>query len=585
MGGGLCAAVALTSCSLDEVNPGGEVMDKYSETPAAYQATINQCYFGLERAFYNTEDFMRFTEGNTDIWTSAANKLGVNDKIFKFYANASVDYTYMNAFWNAAYDGIGGCNLAIHYAPLCPFATDAERNAKVAEAHFLRGVYYYHLVEMFGGVVRIEEPSTVVNYSPVRTEPLEIYRDIILPDLRFAAEWLPKGNETFDNNPTKKAALGFLSKACLATQQYGTTEFLSEGYEAAKKLITDCESGGSEYGAFMYGTYEEVFAESNNKNNKEALWKYSINPSGASLGNHKLNMNDNHFMCQLNHFGARIFGTEESIKAWDGGAAGDFMPTQHLMNLYVQADGTLDPRFHKSFITEWNANQAYKWTDGDAANYDKDASIVGTDLKKGDLAIRIVMPQDASYATEVADKANSTYILVEYQDVYKDADKSIIMTKGAGENHYRYFYPSLNKHCSSKYFDANVKKNRFGNLNSVITMRMAEVYLIAAEFDILLNGGGAAMGYINKVRQRAGANALSGAADIRTVIDERGRELCGEFTRFYDLKRTGMFKDASYLQATHPELAGYFKPGYALHPIPQAFTDVITNGNSFQNPY
>ena len=114
-------------------------------------------------------------------------------------------------------------------------------------------------------------------------------------------------------------------------------------------------------------------------------------------------------------------------------------------------------------------------------------------------------------------------------------------------------------------------------------MRMAEVYLIAAEYDIVMNGGGQAMGYINKVRQRAGANALTGAADIRTVLDERARELCGEFTRFYDLKRTGMLKDATYLQSTFPELAQYFKPEYALRPIPSTYTDVITTGGLFQN--
>ncbi|MDE6556325.1 MAG: RagB/SusD family nutrient uptake outer membrane protein [Duncaniella sp.] len=583
-GGSLCAALALTSCSLEEVNPGGMTIENFATDPKTFEAIINQCYFGLERAFYNTEDFMRFTEGNTDLWTSQANKLGVNDKVFKFYANAMPDITYMNAFWNAAYDGIGGCNIAIRLAPTCPFNTDEERNTVVAAAHYLRAVYYYHLVELFGGVVALDENVLDVIYSPERTEPIDIYRQFIIPDLRFAVKWLPKGDDTFDNNPTKKAALGMLAKACLATQQYGTTEFLQEGYDAAKDLISDCENGGAKYGCYMYPAYEDIFAESNNKTNKEALWKYSINPKGASLGNHKLNMNDNHFMCQLNHFGARIFGTEASVKAWDGGAAGDFMPTQHLLSLYVQEDGTLDPRFHKSFITEWNANQAYAWTEGDCANYDKAVTLKGTPLAEGDLAIRIVMPQDANYATEVANKANSPYILVEYKDVYKDGDKSIIMTKGAGENHYRYFYPSLNKHCSSNYFDANLKKLRFGNMNLLFAMRMSEVYLIAAEYDILLNGGGAAMGYINKVRNRAGAKQLGGTATIRTVLDERGRELCGEFTRFYDLKRTGMLKNADYLRATHPELAQYFKPEYALHPIPQAYTDVISNGANFQNP-
>lgn len=201
----------------------------------------------------------------------------------------------------------------------------------------------------------------------------------------------------------------------------------------------------------------------------------------------------------------------------------------------------------------------------------------------GDPAIRFVMPQDPTYASEVASKATSPYVLIEYKDVYDHNSKSIIMTAGDGENHYRYFYPSLNKHASSNYYVANASKMRNGNLNGVIPMRMAEVYLMAAEFDILLNGGGSAMGYINTVRQRAGANPLTGSADISTVLDERGRELCGEFTRFYDLKRTGMYKSADYLLNTFPELGKYFQPKYALRPIPSNFTDVISNGSIFNN--
>lgn len=110
-----------------------------------------------------------------------------------------------------------------------------------------------------------------------------------------------------------------------------------------------------------------------------------------------------------------------------------------------------------------------------------------------------------------------------------------------------------------------------------------EVNLIAAEYDLLLNGGSGAAAYVNKVRSRAGA-ANVGSVTMRTLLDERARELCGEFTRFYDLKRTGMFKDDTYLKETHPFLANYFSPNYALRPIPQGFTNVISNGDSFQNP-
>lgn len=142
-----------------------------------------------------------------------------------------------------------------------------------------------------------------------------------------------------------------------------------------------------------------------------------------------------------------------------------------------------------------------------------------------------------------------------------------------------YYYPSLNKHNSSNYYVANASKQRNGNLNATFIMRMAEVYLIAAEADIYLNGGANAAGYINKVRERAGANPLTGSITVRDILDERGRELCGEYCRFYDLKRTGMFKNSEYLENTHPDLAQFFHPNYA---ITSHFNYIYCNNHQWQ---
>ena len=120
----------------------------------------------------------------------------------------------------------------------------------------------------------LTEPETSLNYSPVRTDPMTIYKEVILPDLRFASEWLSIGNHATTTTPTKKAALGFLAKACLQTYEYGSTEYLQEALDAALQLISDCESGGGKYNTYMYPTYSEVFEESNNWENKEALWKH-----------------------------------------------------------------------------------------------------------------------------------------------------------------------------------------------------------------------------------------------------------------------------------------------------------------------
>lgn len=140
---------------------------------------------------------------------------------------------------------------------------------------------------------------------------------------------------------------------------------------------------------------------------------------------------------------------------------------------------------------------------------------------------------------------------------------------GTSENLFRYYYPSLNKHNSSNYYVANASKQRNGNLNATFIMRMAEVYLIAAEADIYLNGGANAAKYLNKVRERAGANPLTGNMTVRDVLDERGRELCGEYCRFYDLKRTGMFKSSDYLKRiSHGSLIRIMLYVPFLRPLP-----------------
>ncbi len=584
-------AGGFASCSLDEENPGGFDLDDLALTKDGYVELLNNCFFGMERTYYGTDGFMEFTEGDTDLWTYRANDDNAYQQYFWFYAGATPQTTYTNALWNSTYDGISACNIVIKDADKAKGNfTDEELNNILAQARFMRAIYYFNGVEQFGGMTMLTEKDELkADYSPVRTEPMTIYKEIIIPDLEFAAEHLEKGTDDLCTTPTKKAALGFLAKACLQTKEYGSTEYLQKGMEAAKKLISDCESGGSQYGAYMYPNYEDVFNEANNWTNKEALWKHrwysGADGHGSSNGAQKCNRMDEKFLCVLNKFGAR----EDNVTArqtWEGSYQGIFMPTQHLLNLYVQDDNTLDPRFHKSFTTEWNANKAYIWkTDDDLKAWNKDDAVRGKRIAVGQPAIKIIMPQDADYETEKAQSSTVPYLVVDYKAVYDDANRNVIMKNASGnENQWRYLYPSLNKHNSSNYYVVNPDKMRLGNLNATFMMRMSEVYLIAAELDIDLNGGNNALEYINKVRNRAGAKPLTGTPTIRTVLDERGRELCGEYCRFYDLKRTGMLKDKTYLEETHPDLAKYFNPDYALRPISTTFTDALTNGSEYQNP-
>lgn len=595
------AVVNFQSCSLEEDNPGGFTMDAMATTEESYQTLVNQCHFAMQRYFYGTDNWMTLTEGNTDLWTYQANKSNSWTQWFWFYANAAPNTTYINNWWNGTYDGLGACNLAISLAHKVPFKTEAARNAKIAEARFLRAVYYFNAVEQFGAVTVLTEPATSVNFHPERTEPLKVYEDVIIPDLQYAVEWLAVGDHSTTSTPTKKAALGFLAKACLQTVAYDAgKKYAADALKYAKMLMDDAEAGGATYKAYMYPTYKEVFAEANNYENKEALWKHrwfaGTTGHGSSNGNYRLNRNNEYFNCNVFKFGA-ITDTQNYRLTYEGDPSGMFMPTQHLLNLYVQPNGTLDPRFRESFATEWKANINYTWDKGTVQKYDKESAVEGKTIASGQLAIKFIMPQDADYKTEAADKWSKSYLVVDYKDLYSDATKKIKMTysyqhpnggytdDGKAENLFAYFYPSLTKHRSSNFYVANASQKRNGNLNATFMMRMSEVYLIAAEADIYVNNGTSAMAYINKVRERAGAIKLSVTPTVRTVLDERARELCGEYCRFYDLKRTGMFKDASYLEETHPDLASFFKPEYALRPISTTFTSTLEGGGTYyQNP-
>ena len=148
----MAAATNFTACSLDEVNPGEFTMDSLAETEETYEKIINNCYFAMERYFYGasgasgieSNNWMAMTEATTDLWTYQRNKSTSYTQWFWFYAGASPNTTYTDNFWSGIYDGIGACNIAISKVDKVPFKTEEARNAKVAEAHFLRAVYYFN---------------------------------------------------------------------------------------------------------------------------------------------------------------------------------------------------------------------------------------------------------------------------------------------------------------------------------------------------------------------------------------------------------------------------------------------------------
>jgi hypothetical protein len=152
----------------------------------------------------------------------------------------------------------------------------------------------------------------------------------------------------------------------------------------------------------------------------------------------------------------------------------------------------------------------------------------------------------------------------------------------------RKFYISL-----KKFFDpTRTSIAEAQSARDAYVMRLAELYLIAAEAEVNINKTDSAAYYVNILRTRAATpghvadmQVVPAQMNIDFILDERARELCGEQLRWFDLKRTGKLIDRIKTQNLNPDAATFVQTYHLLRPIPQAQLDAVTNKTVFtQNP-
>lgn len=118
----------------------------------------------------------------------------------------------------------------------------------------------------------------------------------------------------------------------------------------------------------------------------------------------------------------------------------------------------------------------------------------------------------------------------------------------------------------------------------IAIMRMAEVYLIAAEAETMLGNGGEAAKYIKPLHDRAVRPGFTAPAitnvDEDYILDEYAREFCGEHMRWAVLKRHHALKKE--LSLYNKRAAASFDENIHYNrPIPQLFLDQIKNKEEF----
>src|SRR5919108_2586385 len=130
---------------------------------------------------------------------------------------------YSGGHWNNFFAAVARANILLANIDRIPAAAiDASRKARyIAEAKFLRGVFYLQLVSMFGDVPMPLTPLTDAEARTLTNTPAaQIYYQI-LADFDGAAGGLPNSYTGADvGRATKGAALAFKARAALYAGRY-----------------------------------------------------------------------------------------------------------------------------------------------------------------------------------------------------------------------------------------------------------------------------------------------------------------------------------------------------------------------------
>ncbi|WP_142687808.1 RagB/SusD family nutrient uptake outer membrane protein [Chitinophaga polysaccharea] len=254
--------LAAVGCArLDGVPEGTYTTDNFYKTEADAVSAVNAVYSGLTSSYlYNQFMEVIQSQGTDDCEWGFGRNTSNTDKtaLDKFNFDAGTNLFYQ--FWSTSYQVINRANAAVENIGAMTAVGTEKKKRMQGEARFVRGLMYFNLVRLFGGVPLLLQPTTSLdNLAIKRSSAEEIYAQIIA-DFRFGEENLP---ETYDavnaGRATSGAAMAMLVKTYLTRKEY------TKAVEEARKVMA--------LGRYsLWPSYQDVFLIAN-ENKTESIFE------------------------------------------------------------------------------------------------------------------------------------------------------------------------------------------------------------------------------------------------------------------------------------------------------------------------
>jgi hypothetical protein len=229
-----------SGCSdfLQEPDKSNFTLENYFTKPEHAESVVNSIYESLRGTLgggFGGAPWMMLEFG-----TGLANtELGqAQNSIFVRNLVNNSDNGYGQTYWTTNYRGIANANLAIAKIPEIPMDETAKKKY-LGEARFLRALYYYDLVRIFGNIPLITEPINLKSPElyPDQATPEQVYKQIEADLIEAESSGLPYTDVT--GRVSLGAIKSLLSSVYLTMAGYPLQkkEYFQKAADKAKEVI------------------------------------------------------------------------------------------------------------------------------------------------------------------------------------------------------------------------------------------------------------------------------------------------------------------------------------------------------------
>lgn len=544
---GFCALLMATSCKnfLSEVNKSNIVSSDFYKTKEGYDKLVNSTYSQLRTLYGQSDDVWMYCGGTDMFWRGRSEPNGLSS-----YEDLTPSNSMVTQYYKDSYHAIQVANTAIYYNSKT--VSTPELQSRLGEVTFLRALFYFNLVRQFGGVALVENQINKPILDFKRASADSVY-SFIISQLKKSLSLVPAQNDA--GRVDKRTVDFYLAKVYLARgyKSFGTSNDFKLAAQYADQAIN---------GQQLTMSFGQQWFPGNEQNSDVI---FAVQYSHSSMIDPSSDGNDQ------NYFFSPYLGGEGQTQGYPY-RSHTLFPDPYLFNLYSQYDTRLDATFMLKYY-----NRYYDF-------FDQNGSLDKLNVKY------YYVPKWAESDTTAWRQADPTH---------RDSTVIIPYENWAPDIAYDAYHGAPLPPPVKKFDDPTADFASNSSSRNIILARLSEAYLVAAEAYFKQGDLAKAADRINAVRSRAAAPGHASdllispsQVNINFILDERARELLGEYHRWFDLTRTGTLveRDSLYnrnVQAWFNQGINPFKGSDGqlklLRPIPQSAVD-LNHTTVKQNP-